>query len=60
MQQAESAFDGVSFHCYEGTVSEQATFHNAYPSKELYFTECSGTNGSDWWCDIKVSIFSYT
>jgi len=22
--------------------------------KEVYFTECAGTIGSDWWSDIKV------
>ena len=54
MEQASSAFAGVSFHCYSGSVSQQDTFHNAYPSKEVYFTECAGTQGSDWWSDIKV------
>ncbi|KAF9221819.1 glycoside hydrolase family 30 protein [Gyrodon lividus] len=53
MQQAESAFDGVSFHCYEGSVSDQAEFTSQYPNKEVFFTECSGTLGSDWWSDIK-------
>ncbi|KAG1740173.1 glycoside hydrolase family 30 protein [Suillus paluster] len=53
MQQAESAFDGVSFHCYEGSVSDQASFTSQYPNKEVYFTECSGVLGSDWWSDIK-------
>ncbi|KAI0699329.1 glycoside hydrolase [Cerioporus squamosus] len=53
MQQASSAFAGVSFHCYGGSVSQQDTFHSAYPDKEIYFTECSGTQGSDWWSDIK-------
>lgn len=33
MQQAGSAFDGVSFHCYQGSVSEQAAFTSQYPSK---------------------------
>jgi len=23
-------------------------------SKEIYFTECSGTYGTDWWSDMKV------
>ncbi|RDX42626.1 glycoside hydrolase [Lentinus brumalis] len=53
MQQASSAFAGVSFHCYGGSVSQQDIFHSAYPDKEIYFTECSGTQGSDWWSDIK-------
>ncbi|KAH7882702.1 glycoside hydrolase family 30 protein [Phlebopus sp. FC_14] len=53
MQQAGSAFDGVSFHCYEGSVSDQSKFTSQYPSKEVFFTECTGTLGSDWWSDIK-------
>ncbi|KAF8205839.1 glucan endo-1,6-beta-glucosidase, partial [Mycena galopus ATCC 62051] len=53
MQAAPNAFDGVSFHCYEGSVSEQLTFRSAYPNKEIFLTECSGTIGSDWWSDIK-------
>ncbi|KAN0080276.1 glycoside hydrolase family 30 protein [Tylopilus felleus] len=53
MQQAGNAFDGVSFHCYEGTVSDQAEFTSQYPDKEVFFTECTGTLGSDWWSDIK-------
>ncbi|KAF4583637.1 hypothetical protein EYR38_002392 [Pleurotus pulmonarius] len=53
MQQAGGAFAGVAFHCYAGSVANQDTFHNAFPSKEIYFSECSGTFGSDWWSDIK-------
>lgn len=48
-----SAFAGVAFHCYEGTVNQQDSFHNAYPNKEIYQTECTGTIGSDYWQDIK-------
>jgi len=47
------SYDGVAFHCYQGTYSQMASFHNAWPSKNIYFTECSGTYGSDWWSDIK-------
>ena len=53
MEQAGAAFDGVAFHCYAGDVAEQAEFTSAFPDKEVYFTECSGTIGSDWWSDIK-------
>jgi len=38
---------GVAFHCYGGSVSAQSTVHNAYPDKEIYFTECSGTGNED-------------
>ena len=73
MQRAGNALSGVAFHCYAGDVTQQDTFHNAFPSKvhwcydafqfpltyhtipqEIYFTECSGTYGSDWWSDMKV------
>ncbi|OSX61841.1 glycoside hydrolase family 30 protein [Postia placenta MAD-698-R-SB12] len=53
MEDAAAAFDGVSFHCYAGSVSDQETFYNAYPSKNIYFTECTGEFNSDWWSDIK-------
>ncbi|KAF7314148.1 Glycoside hydrolase family 30 protein [Mycena chlorophos] len=53
MEDDGSAYDGVAFHCYSGTYTDMATFHSAYPSKNMYFTECTGTFGSDWWSDIK-------
>jgi len=37
---------GVAWHCYAGTPSAQTTVHNAYASKDTYFTECSGTQSS--------------
>ena len=39
-----------------GDVSNQDAFHNAFPNKEIYFTECTGTYGSDWWGDIKWNV----
>ena len=56
MQQAGSAFAGVAFHCYAGNVAQQDQFHQQFPTKEIYFTECAGTVGSDWWSDIKVCV----
>ncbi|KAI0369367.1 glycoside hydrolase [Pilatotrama ljubarskyi] len=53
MDDASSAFSGVAFHCYSGNFTQQDSFHNAFPSKEVYFTECTGEYGSDWWTDIK-------
>ncbi|KAG6826979.1 hypothetical protein H0H92_013684 [Tricholoma furcatifolium] len=53
MEDDASAFAGVAFHCYEGSDTDQMTPYDAYPSKEIYFTECTGTYGSDWWSDIK-------
>ncbi|KAF8595142.1 glycoside hydrolase family 30 protein [Ceratobasidium sp. AG-I] len=56
MQTAGSSFAGVSFHCYKGSVSDQDTFHAAYPDKEIYFTECTGSFGTDWWADVKWNM----
>ncbi|KAJ7106818.1 glycoside hydrolase family 30 protein [Mycena crocata] len=55
MKDAGGSYDGVAFHCYAGSVSNQDSFHDAFPTKarNIYFTECSGTIGSDWWSDIK-------
>ncbi|KAF8501267.1 glycoside hydrolase superfamily [Gautieria morchelliformis] len=53
MNTAGNSFTGVSFHCYAGGVSNQSLFHNAFPSKEIYHTECSGTLGTDWWSNLK-------
>ena len=55
MQQAGNAFAGAAFHCYAGQVSNQDSFTKAYPNKEVYFSECTGTFANDdWWSDIKV------
>ena len=53
LQQAGSQFAGVAFHCYAGDVSEQRQFENAFPSKEVYFTECTGLFGTDPWSNVK-------
>ena len=54
MKSASSAFAGAAFHCYDGNVAQQDAFHSAYPGKEIYFTECTGQYGTDYWSDIKV------
>ena len=38
---------GSAWHCYGGTPSGQSTVHNAQPSKDIFFTECSGTSSAD-------------
>ncbi|KAI0661979.1 glycoside hydrolase [Cubamyces menziesii] len=53
MNDDSNDFAGVAFHCYAGSVAQQDAFHAAYPKKDIFFTECSGTYGSDWWSDIK-------
>jgi glucosylceramidase len=38
---------GSAFHLYEGDISAMSTVHNAYPNKNLYFTEqYTGTSGT--------------
>jgi glucosylceramidase len=39
---ARKYVSGVAWHCYAGNVGVQETVHAAYPSKDAYFTECSG------------------
>lgn len=36
---------GVAWHCYGGDVSAQSVVREAYPDKDVFFTECSG---GDW------------
>jgi glucosylceramidase len=38
---------GTAWHCYGGDVSGQTAVHNAYPNKDTYFTECSGTKSAN-------------
>jgi glucosylceramidase len=38
---------GTAFHCYSGDPTSQSALHNAFPDKDVYFTECSGTESSD-------------
>lgn len=40
--------EGAAFHCYAGDPSAMTTFHDAFPAKSVYMTECSG---GDWQAD---------
>ncbi|MFS2112019.1 glycoside hydrolase family 30 beta sandwich domain-containing protein [Sphingomonas sp. Sphisp140] len=42
---------GVAWHCYGGDVSAQTKVREAYPGKDVFFTECSGGNWSGSWAD---------
>jgi len=53
MDQAADSFAGASFHCYEGDVSNQELFHDKYPQKDIYFTECTGSFNGDFWSDLQ-------
>jgi len=37
--------EGAAFHCYGGDASAMTTFHEHFPTKSVYMTECSG---GDW------------
>jgi glucosylceramidase len=43
---------GSAFHCYAGDVTAQMTVKNAYENKDIWFTECSGTVGSNFGGDL--------
>ncbi len=43
---------GTSFHCYAGDVAAQSQVEAAYPSKGIWFTECTGTVGSNFAGDL--------
>lgn len=45
---ASSFSAAAAFHCYGGDPSAMTTFHDAYPTKSVYMTECSG---GDWQAD---------
>jgi glucosylceramidase len=38
---------GTAYHCYSGDPSAMSTLHDAFPTKAIYFTECSGSQSSD-------------
>ncbi len=38
---------GTAFHCYSGDPEAQSVLHDQHPDKDIYFTECSGTESSD-------------
>jgi glucosylceramidase len=37
---------GTGYHCYYGDASAQTALHNAFPTKDIWFTECSGWHGA--------------
>jgi len=43
---------GSAFHCYAGGVSAQSQVKQAYPAKDIWFTECSGTVESKFAGDL--------
>jgi glucosylceramidase len=47
---------GSAFHLYEGDISAMSQVHDAYPNKDLYFTEQYTGSGSSFADDLKWSV----
>ncbi len=43
---------GVAWHCYEGYVPTQSQVRDAYPDKDVWFTECSGGEWSPNYAEV--------
>ena len=51
---AAAAFvDGSAFHLYAGDISAMSTLHNAFPNKNVYFTEQWTSSTGDFGGDLK-------
>jgi glucosylceramidase len=48
--------DGSAFHLYAGDISALTTVHNAYPSKNLYFTEQYTASNGNFGNDLKWAV----
>ncbi len=38
---------GTAYHCYYGDPGAMTALHNQFPTKEIFFTECSGSQSAD-------------
>ena len=38
---------GTAYHCYYGDPSAMTVLHNQFPNKDIFFTECSGSESAD-------------
>jgi len=47
--QAAKYVSGVAWHCYGGDVRAMGRLHKLFPSKDTWFTECSGGRWSPDW-----------
>jgi len=46
---------GTAYHCYYGDPSAMTTLHNQFPTKDIFFTECSGSQSG-----VPANTFSDT
>ncbi len=50
---AKNFSDGSAFHLYEGDISAMSQVHDAYPDKNIYFTEQYTASSGDFGGDLK-------
>ncbi|WP_293915268.1 RICIN domain-containing protein [Deinococcus sp.] len=48
---------GTGYHCYAGDATAQTALHNTFPTKDIWFTECSGFRGTN---DSQAKAFADT
>ncbi|MNQ26430.1 Glucuronoxylanase XynC precursor [compost metagenome] len=53
---ANAYIDGSAFHLYEGDISALSTVHNAFPTKNLYFTEQYTSSTGSFDGDLKWHV----
>ena len=55
---ARQYIDGSAFHLYSGDISALSTVHNAYPDKNVYFTEewVGGSAANNFSADLKWHV----
>lgn len=49
--EARAFVSGIAWHCYAGDVAAQTPVRDAFPDKDVFFTECSGGNWSPDFAD---------
>ncbi|MDN4525809.1 glycoside hydrolase family 30 protein [Fictibacillus fluitans] len=54
--EASTYTDGTAFHCYNGTPQAMSDVQQAFPEKNIYFTECSG---GKWSTDFGENLSWY-
>ncbi|MGB8376795.1 MAG: glycoside hydrolase family 30 beta sandwich domain-containing protein [Salegentibacter sp.] len=52
-EEARAFVEGTAFHLYAGDISALSTVHNAYPGKDLYFTEQYTPSNGEFSGDLK-------
>lgn len=50
--EARKYIAGVAWHCYEGDVPAQSQVRDAFPDKDVWFTECSGGEWSPKYAEV--------